>query len=70
MRKTFSLLRKLHRDECGAEGLEKLLIIAAVVLPLLGILIWGKNAIFEWVTKKWNEIVETPDSDKGPFKVN
>jgi len=65
MRKTFSLLRKLHRDERGAEGLEKLLIIAAVVLPLLGLLIWGKNSITEWVQNKWKQIVGIQDSDTG-----
>ena len=65
MRKTFSLLRKLHRDERGAEGLEKLLIIAAVVLPLLALLIWGKNSITEWVQNKWKQIVGIQDSDTG-----
>jgi hypothetical protein len=44
---------KLHRDQDGAEGLEKLLIIAAVVLPLLGLLIWFRNDIKEWVANLW-----------------
>jgi hypothetical protein len=42
-------LKSLHRDERGAEGLEKLLIIAAIVLPLLGILIYFANDIMAWV---------------------
>src|SRR5688572_6984909 len=32
-------LARLHRDERGAEGLEKLLIIGAIVIPLLALLI-------------------------------
>jgi hypothetical protein len=44
-----SRLKSLHRDERGAEGLEKLLIIAAIVLPLLGILIFFAKDIMTWV---------------------
>jgi Flp pilus assembly pilin Flp len=52
--KVWSLLKKLHRDERGAEGLEKLLIVAAVVLPLLGILIWFSKDIMQWVRGIWD----------------
>jgi Flp pilus assembly pilin Flp len=48
-------LKRLHRDERGAEGLEKLLIIAAIVLPLLGLLIVFRNEIKEWVAKIWKD---------------
>lgn len=50
------LLARLHADECGAEGLEKLLIIAAIVIPLLGVLIFFRNTITEWVNDKWEDI--------------
>lgn len=50
-----SRLRSLHRDERGAEGLEKLLIIAAIVLPLLGLLIVFRNEIKDWVGKVWKD---------------
>jgi hypothetical protein len=43
-----SRLLGLHKDERGAEGLEKLLIIAAIVLPLLGILIYFSKDIMTW----------------------
>jgi Flp pilus assembly pilin Flp len=46
-------LKVLHRDERGAEGLEKLLIVAAIVLPLLGVLIWFRNDIKDWVKTIW-----------------
>ena len=44
MKRIKSLFKRLHRDERGAEGLEKLLIIAAIIIPLLGVL---------WFAKKW-----------------
>ena len=39
MSRFVSLLARLHRDEQGAEKVEYLLILAAVALPLLGIII-------------------------------
>ena len=56
------LLARLHRDEQGAEGLEKLLLIAALVLPLLGILIFFGNNIKEWVATWWDKIVGKSDT--------
>ena len=48
--------RRLHRDERGAEGLEKLLIIAAVVLPLLGVLIFWGDDLIAWVRSNWESV--------------
>ena len=45
---------RLFRDERGAEGLEKLLILAAVVLPLLVVLVVFRNKIKEYVWNSWN----------------
>jgi len=53
--RVISLLKRLHADERGAEGLEKLLIVAAIVLPLLGLLIIFRDAIKEWVSTIWEE---------------
>jgi len=58
MKYVMDSLKRLHRDERGAEGLEKLLIIAAIVLPLLGILILFRNEIKEWVVNIWKEATE------------
>ncbi len=50
------MLKRLHSDQRGAEGLEKLLIIAAVVLPLLGLLIWFSKDIMDWVKGLYEDI--------------
>ena len=67
MRKIWNALRRLHADERGAEGLEKLLIIAVVVLPLLIALVWHRQEIGNWVSNMWlqltgqaNQPVPTP----------
>ena len=67
------MLARLHRDEQGAEGLEKLLIVAAVVLPLLGLLIWFRDDIGRWVSNKWQQYrtpaltdPTTPSPSQGP----
>ena len=51
-----SLALRIHRDERGAEGLEKLLIVAAIVLPLLGLLILFRNGINDWVVELWERV--------------
>ena len=47
---------KLHRDEQGAEGIEKLLILAAIALPLLGLLLFFRNDLWEWVEGIWDDV--------------
>lgn len=60
-------LLRLHRDERGAEGLEKLLIIAAIVLPLLGLLLLFRNRLGEWVEGLWEQRTgESEDWDYEP----
>lgn len=49
MKRVLSILKQAHSEEKGAEGLEKLLIIGAIVLPLLGVLIFFRNDIQEWL---------------------
>lgn len=56
IRQTATTATRLLRDEQGAEGLEKLLIIAAIVLPLLGLLIYYRNEIKDWVGDMWGEV--------------
>lgn len=56
MKAAWNLLKRLHRDEQGSEGLEKLLIIAAVVLPLLGLLIVFRKDLASWVQGLWDTV--------------
>ena len=56
MKGLWKTAKLLHSDQRGAEGLEKLLIIAAVVLPLLGLLIWFSRDIMQWVSERYEEI--------------
>ena len=49
-------LARFVREEHGAEGLEKLLIIAVIVLPLLAVLIWYRDDIREWIKERWEEL--------------
>ena len=51
-----SLLRQVHRSEQGAEGLEKLLIIGAIVLPLLGFLILFRNELTDFLVGNWSTV--------------
>ena len=56
MKALWKMAKRLHSDQRGAEGLEKLLIIAAVVLPLLGLLIWFSKDLMKWVSDLYEEI--------------
>ncbi len=56
MNNALSLVRRFIQDDRGAEGLEKLLIIAAVVLPLLGLLIFFRGEITDWITGLWEGV--------------
>lgn len=62
-RQAKTLAQRIHQDERGAEGLEKLLIVAAIVLPLLALLILFRNALSEWVSGLWDDV--RSDADDG-----
>jgi Flp pilus assembly pilin Flp len=55
MRRVVRALRAFHRDEGGVQGLELLLIVAAIVLPLLGLLIIFRNELWQWVQGLWSQ---------------
>jgi hypothetical protein len=62
-----NILEQLHLDERGAEGLEKLLILCAVVLPLLGLLIIFRNEIREWVVAIWKDARGEAEKNQDQF---
>lgn len=67
MKKMATFLKRLHASEQGAEGLEKLLIIAAIVLPLLALLIFARDWITDWVGTDAADIRDDSDSYTPQF---
>jgi len=67
MQRLIELVKRAHRDEQGAEGLEKILIIAAVVLPLLGVLIFFRDEIQNWLQEESSEIQDERNRGDGPM---
>jgi len=53
--------KRLYQCEQGAEGLEKLLIIGAIVLPLLGLLMVFREEITEFVSGGWDDVQDRND---------
>jgi Flp pilus assembly pilin Flp len=49
-------LQALHRDEQGADLIEYILIVAAIALPLLGVIIYYRKDIAEWVRGQYEEV--------------
>jgi hypothetical protein len=63
MKSLVKLVKQAYHDEQGAEGLEKILILAAIVLPLLAVLIYFRNEIKEYVFGKAEDVM----SDANDF---
>lgn len=64
MKRFLDSIRRFHESEEGAEGLEKLLIIAAIVLPLLGLLIFFRDWISDWIGQEASDV----RNDAGSFQ--
>ena len=56
MNKFKTMMGRMHRDEKGADLVEYVLIIAAIALPVLGILIWFKDEIGTWIREAFEEV--------------
>jgi Flp pilus assembly pilin Flp len=56
MNKLKTMMGRMHRDEKGADLVEYVLIIAAIALPVLGIVIWFKDEIAEMIGGAWDDI--------------
>ncbi len=66
MKRVLRFFKKLHRDEQGAEGIEKILIIAAVALPLLGLLIYFRDVLFGWLDDKAGTVIGDAQDEQNP----
>lgn len=53
----------LHDDQQGASLIEYVLIIAVVALPLLGVIIWFRDEIRDWVVEAMDEVDDKRDMD-------
>jgi len=60
-------LTRLYRCEKGAEGIEKLLIIGAVVIPLLALLIIFRDKITDWTQDMWSDVQDESESYDPDF---
>lgn len=60
-KKLASRVVELHRDERGAEALEKILIFAAIAIPLLGVLIFFRGKISELLGTSWSNMTGQGD---------
>lgn len=49
-------LGRLYRDEQGADMVEYALIILAVALPLIGVIIYFRNELWELITGQWEDV--------------
>jgi len=49
-------MKALHEDERGADMVEYILVVAAIALPLLGMVVWFWHDIKTKVIELWNRI--------------
>ncbi len=55
-----------HKDEQGADMVEYILIVAAVSLPLLGVIIWYWHDISKWAKGLWDSAKDDTKSGTDP----
>ena len=60
-------LAALHRDEQGDEGVNKILIIALIAIPLVIILLVFGKKIAEWFSEAWDNL--SGNKNTGGFDV-
>ena len=59
------IIGRLHRDEQGADMVEYILMIAAVALPLLAVIIWFRDEIWDMVRSSWQNIKGDAEMETG-----
>jgi Flp pilus assembly pilin Flp len=63
--RTRALLRAMHKDEQGANMVEYILVIAAVALPLLGVVIWFWKDIAMKAGELYRDVMGGGGTDPG-----
>ncbi len=56
------MLKKLHKDEQGADLLEYILILALIALPVVALVLFFKSEISDWFMQKFGEYKD-PNSE-------
>jgi Flp pilus assembly pilin Flp len=57
--------RRLHRNDCGAMSVEKILILALIALPIIIILVAFKGTIVGWFTGQQNTLEQDAGNPSG-----
>jgi Flp pilus assembly pilin Flp len=65
--KTLHALARFHRDEQGDEGVNKILIIAMIVVPLVIALIFFGKQIVTFFSNAWKNLTTT-STENSPDK--
>lgn len=55
LKRVKDVLVRFGNDDGGVVKLEYLLIVAAIALPLLGLLLFYRKDIGDWVADKWEQ---------------
>jgi Flp pilus assembly pilin Flp len=70
MKNLWTRLKALHRDEQGADMVEYILIVAAIALPLMGVVIYFWKSISTKASEWWDAIKggagQNPNADNDP----
>lgn len=66
MSKIWNTLKALHRDEQGADMVEYILIVAAVALPLMGVIWWFWKDISAYGGRLWENVKGGGDAGTDP----
>jgi Flp pilus assembly pilin Flp len=59
MSKALKLAKAFWNDEQGATFVEYILIVAAIALPLLGLLIIFREELWDLVARQWDDVQDS-----------
>ncbi len=65
LKNLWKLAVRMHRNEQGAETFERVLVITALALPLVGLAILFGDRLQGWLETKWNAMMGDNRVDGG-----
>ena len=66
MKALLNILKKAHQSEQGSEAIEKIMILAAIALPLLALLIYFRKDLQQWLADQTSQVKSDSDSLTNP----